>query len=163
MQRLNNAALGLAHAMSVIGLLSLMVLAFMTMADGLMRWMLNQPIEGVRDVGGLAIAIAVSCCMPAALVEKAHIAMHILRDGRLRRGLDLFAALLVLVVMAVIAWHFWLYAGKLGRAGETTLVLRVPTAPFWYLVSVFLWCAAAVQAAIVAADGVRAFSTKATP
>lgn len=148
--------------MSVIGLLALMVLATMTMADGAMRWMLNQPIEGVRDIGGLAIAIAISCCMPVALIEKAHISMHIIRDGRLRRGLDLFAASLVLLVVAIMAWQFWLYAGKLERAGETTLVLRAPTAPFWHLVSVFLWCAVAVQAVNVAGDATRALATKAT-
>jgi len=30
------------------------------------------------------------------------------------------------------AWQFWLYAAKMARAHETTFVLQIPIAPFWF-------------------------------
>ena len=67
--RLERVALVSTRALSVVGLLALMVLAFLTLANGLLRWAINQPIAGVVDVGGLAIAIAVCCCLPVAMME----------------------------------------------------------------------------------------------
>ncbi|MBV9628552.1 MAG: hypothetical protein JO230_10685, partial [Xanthobacteraceae bacterium] len=70
---LERVALAGTRALSVLGLLALMVLAFVTLANGLLRWLFNQPIAGVVDVGALAIAIAVSCCIPVSLMERSHI------------------------------------------------------------------------------------------
>ena len=56
---LERVALVSTRALSVLGLFALMVLAFITLANGLLRWLINQPIAGVVDVGALAIAIAV--------------------------------------------------------------------------------------------------------
>jgi hypothetical protein len=58
---LEQAALTATRALSIVGLTALMGLAGMTLADGLMRWIAGQPIEGVRDLGGLAIAVAIAC------------------------------------------------------------------------------------------------------
>lgn len=158
---LDRAALATARALSVAGLLALMVLAAMTLADGLMRWLANQPIEGVRDLGALAIALAVSCCMPIALVERAHITIRVVESMLSRlagRVLNVLAALLVEVVLGVMAWQFWLFAAKLAEGNETTYVLRIPTAPFWYGVDVILWCAVLVQALVMAREVTRLFS-----
>jgi TRAP-type C4-dicarboxylate transport system permease small subunit len=155
----NRAALTLAHSLAVSGLIALMVLATMVMADGTLRWLTNQPIEGVRDIGSLVIAFAVSCCMPIALIEKAHICVHILEPvigATLGRILSAFAALAVAVVMGLMAWQFWLYAGKLAHGHETTVVLRIPIAPFWYVVDFVLWCAAAIQL-VVALNEIASF------
>jgi TRAP-type transport system small permease protein len=54
-----------------------LILAGLTLADGLMRWLANRPIEGVRDVGALAIAVAVACCLPIGLAEKSNITIRL--------------------------------------------------------------------------------------
>lgn len=61
---LERAALAATRALSVIGLAALMCLATMTLVDGLLRWLANKPIEGVRDLAALTIAVAVSCSSP---------------------------------------------------------------------------------------------------
>ena len=48
LQRLERIGLGATRALSVAGLLLLMALAALTLADGLLRWLANKPIEGVR-------------------------------------------------------------------------------------------------------------------
>ena len=47
--RLERVALVSTRALSVVGLLALMVLAFLTLANGLLRWAINQPIAGVAQ------------------------------------------------------------------------------------------------------------------
>ncbi len=81
---LHHVALVSTRALSVLGLFALMVLAFITLANGLLRWLVNQPIAGVVDVGALAIAIAVSCCIPVSLMERSHIAFRLVSSLQVR-------------------------------------------------------------------------------
>ena len=125
-----------------------MGLASMTLADGLLRWLANRPIEGVRDLGAVIVAVAVCCCIPVGLMERANISIRVAKDllgERASRVLEAFAALAALVVIGAMAWQFTVFAGKIARVGETTWILKIPTAPFWYLVAGILWLAVAVQ------------------
>jgi TRAP-type transport system small permease protein len=150
LQTLERTALIATRALSVVGLTALMSLAVMTIADGLMRWIANQPIEGVRDLGGLAIALAIACCFPVVMVEKGNITVRLAESvsPTLSRVLDVFAAVLVCGVLAALTWQIWLYAGKMAHARETTFVLQIPVAPFWFGVSAILACAVIVQAIV---------------
>src|SRR5580765_1097678 len=131
---LERLTLSATRALSVLGLIALMGLAAMTLADGLLRWLAHRPIEGVRDIGGLAIAVAIASCLPVVLVERGNIAIRLggLVHPSLARVLDAIAAVAVCAVLAAAAWQLWIYAAKLARGHETTFVLQIPTAPFWF-------------------------------
>jgi len=146
-----------ATALAVAGLAALMLLAAMTLADGLVRWLAGRPIQGVRDVASLVIAVAVSCCLPSALIERSHITVRFVPRWSPLGGklLDFIAALAVLGVLGVIAWQFWLHARNIAAAGETTWVLRLPTAPFWYLIDAILWGAVLVQLLVSVAQAAQ--------
>lgn len=155
LQTLERAGLAATRALSVAGLIGLMVLAVMTLFDGLMRWLANQPIEGVRDVGGLAIALAISCCIPVGLMERSNITIRVAESvggPKLGKFLDVMAAVIVAIILVALAWQFTVYAGKIAHANETTWVLHIPTAPFWYGVAAILWSAVAVQLVMVALE-----------
>jgi TRAP-type transport system small permease protein len=146
--RLERIGFAATRALSAVGLTALMLLAAMTLVDGLLRWLANRPIEGVRDVGAVIVAVAVSCCLPVGLMERSHISIRVAAEvlgERIGRVLDTLAAAAVLVVVAAIAWQFTVYAGKIARVGETTWVLKIPTAPFWYTVAAILWLSVVVQ------------------
>jgi len=159
LQRLERIGLGATRALSVAGLLLLMALAAMTLADGLLRWLANRPIEGVRDLGAVIVAVAVCCCIPVGLMERANISIRVARDlfgERASRVLDAFAALAALAVIGAMAWQFTVFAGKIARVGETTWILKIPTAPFWYVVAGILWLAVAVQLIVLILDIAKA-------
>lgn len=159
LDRLERVGLAATRALSVAGLAALLALAGLTLADGLMRWLANRPIEGVRDAGALIVAVAVACCIPVALMERANITIRIAAPAlgaRAARVLDALAAGVAWIVVAALAWQFTLYAGKLARANETTWILKLPVAPFWYAVAAILWVAVLVQAIVVALDVARA-------
>jgi len=157
---LERLTLTATRALSVVGLIALMGLAGMTLADGLLRWLANRPIEGVRDLGGLAIAVAIACCIPVGLMERGNIAIRLggLLHPTVGKLLDALAALMVCAVLALAAWQFWLYAAKMARAHETTFVLQIPIAPFWFGVDAILWLAVAVQAIVALRDAARVFA-----
>lgn len=165
LDRLEMLALRSTRALSAVGLTALMFLAVLTLADGLLRWLANAPIEGARDLGGLAIAIAITCCIPVGLMERSNISIRLL-EGMAGKGVsrffDLVASIAVGVVMVAIAREFWLYAGKLARAHETTWVLQVRVAPYWYCVAAILWIAVVVQMIVVAVDVGRLFGRPAS-
>lgn len=143
------------RALSVLGLCALMGLAMLTLADGLARWLLNSPIEGVRDVGALALAVAIASCLPAGMLERGNITIRLVGTFAGRRAgqlFDVFASIAVAVVLALMAYEFFLHAWKLARANETTWILKIPTAPFWYGVDAILWCAVLVQLIVLAQD-----------
>ena len=152
--RLERVALVGTRALSVLGLVALMILAFITLANGLLRWLINQPIAGVVDVGALAIAIAVSCCIPVAMMERSNITFRLVSSANptVGRIFDVIADILVAIVLVLMAWQFWVYAGELVLTGERTYVLKIPAAPFWYASDVIFWIAAAVQCVVVALD-----------
>jgi TRAP-type transport system small permease protein len=157
--RLERLALLATRALSLAGLIALMLLAAMTLADGTLRWLANRPIEGVRDVGAVIIAVAVCCCFPAGLMERAHITIRVagtVFGPKLGRVLDALAAIVVWAVTIAMAWQFTVFAGKIARAHETTWVLKIPTAPFWYTVATILWMAALVQMIVVVLQVARA-------
>lgn len=156
---LERVALAATRALSVVGLIALMGLATMTLLDGLLRWLANRPIEGVRDLGGLAIAVAIACCLPVGLMERSNIAIRLGAsvNAAFGRVLDALAAIAVFLVLAVAAWQFWIYAGKLARAHETTFVLQIPVAPFWMGVNAILWLAVLVQLVVALRDALRVF------
>ena len=153
---LERATLAATRALSVVGLVALMGLATMTLADGLLRWFANKPIEGVRDIGGLAIAVAIACCIPVGLMERANIAIRLGR-GAIARALEAVASTAVCIILAAAAWQIWIYAEKLARAKETTFVLQIQVAPFWFFVDAIFWLAVIVQAIVAVRDWVRVF------
>jgi len=108
----------------------------------------------------LAIAVTISCCIPIVMMERGNITLRLGRliSERFGHTLDAFAALLVCAVLAVAAWQIWIYAGKLSQAKETTFVLQIPTAPFWFFVDALLWAAVLVQAIVALRDVARLFS-----
>ena len=148
---LEQAALAATRALSVVGLAPLMGLAGMTLADGLMRWIANQPIEGVRDLGGLAIAVAIACCIPMVMIERGNITIRLAAG----RQCPAWGACSMPCRRSSSArcwprwrWQIWIYAAKMARAHETTFVLQIPIAPFWFGVDVILWCAVAGPGAL---------------
>src|SRR5258708_22857001 len=129
---LERLTLTATRALSVVGLIAVMGLATMRLADGLVRWLASRPIEGVRDLGGLAIAVAIACCIPVGLMERGNIAIRLgaLLHPRVGKLLDALAALIVCIVLALAACQCWLYAAQVARAHETTFAPHIPLAPF---------------------------------
>lgn len=141
-----------ARALAQLGLCLLIAFAAATLVDGLMRGVFASPIDAVRDLGELVVAVAISACFPLAFLEQRNIAVSLLGGLPGRRGqalLDLVVAAVVTVMMALFAWEFAVYARQLALAGETTAMLEWPKAPFWVVVDANLWLTLTAQAVVL--------------
>jgi TRAP-type transport system small permease protein len=139
--RIDRVIKSMAQALAVLGLGALLCFAVMTIADGMLRFFIARPIDAVRDVGGLVAAFAVACCIPVAIVERSNITIRLLSSfvgPRIGRVADSAAAVLVGIVLTLMTWQFVLFAEQAQATGSATWMLRIPAAPFWWVVAVML-------------------------
>ena len=153
LDRIDAAAIRFARAVAVIGLIALLVLSAIILANAFMRWVFSQPIEGVRDWIKLVVAVAVGACLPAALALRQNVAIRYLGlalGRRVEALLELFAALLVLVAFGTLAWLLQVYTLELWRDGETTENIGMLIWPWWQAVTVLFYLSVLVQLLVTA-------------
>ena len=156
-RRVADAARGLA----LIGFFGLLVLASMTTLDVLLRWLFNAPLQGVNDVSAVVMAVVIAACIPANLAMKQNITVEVIGamgGPRLQRVFDVFASLLTMIFIALIAWQFVPFASGLRETGERTWVLAWPVWPWWTATSVMMVLAAIVQALVLMTDVLTLFA-----
>lgn len=148
MQSIEKIVTGTANALAVAGLSILLVLATFTLFDGLLRALANYPLDIVREIGDLVAANCGACCLPIVLLHGNNIVLRAFEKILPAKGvrvIDVFADLVIEIVMIAMAWQFYLHGLKALRAGDITWRLNLPTAPFWFAVDAILWVAVAVQ------------------
>ncbi|NKN38180.1 TRAP transporter small permease [Agrobacterium sp. a22-2] len=142
----------LANGLAGAGVVLLMGFAVATLLDGSSRSLFNNPIDIVRDLGGMIVGVSLASFIPLAFLERANIEVTFI-DGivppQVGRLLALFAAFVTLAFMTVFAWQFLQNARNFQAAGEVTPMLGYPRAPFWFVIDGLLWIAVVVQFVVV--------------
>jgi TRAP-type C4-dicarboxylate transport system permease small subunit len=149
------AARLLARGLAVAGLLLLMGLAVATLCDGLLRFFFGRPIDAVRDVNAMIVALAASACIPLAMIERTNITIRFLTTFigvRTGRFADICAGILVAVTLTGMALQFFVFANQARRGGDVTWILGIPTAPSWFVVDAMLWIALLCQLIALSRD-----------
>jgi C4-dicarboxylate transporter, DctM subunit len=138
----------LTQRVASIGVLGMLLIAFSTIADVFARWLFNAPITGMGEMASMALALAVSACLPAGAAQRVNITVELL-SGRLSERalarLKAFGALALLVLYAALALRVGEYAASLESRRAVTVYLNLPIAPFLWAVSGFIAAAALVQ------------------
>jgi TRAP-type C4-dicarboxylate transport system permease small subunit len=150
-----------SRALALAGLVVLLAFAVATLLDGLLRHLINQPIEFVRDSGGLVVAVAVVACFPLAMMSRSNISIKfidLVLPDVISRVLSAIASLLVWLTFLVMAIEFLWFARELDRSNDVTVMLGIAKAPFWYVADVMLWATVAAQTLIVIVDIARCFT-----
>jgi TRAP-type C4-dicarboxylate transport system permease small subunit len=148
-----------ARFCALFGMLALVAFALMTIADVLMRWLFNSPINGVADTGPLIVAIVAAAFFPISLAGRHHVSIGFLGGllgPRATVWLEAFASLVTWVFFILLAWQIVRYTVELRQLGQTTWVVQIPIAPWWVVVSFFIVVCIAVQVSVVIAAFFRA-------
>lgn len=135
-----------ARWLACVAIAGLLLLAFGTVVDVLMRYVFARPIRGFVDIASLAGAVLLAACFPYVVTSRSNIAIDALghRLGeRARRWLDRFAALVTTGFFAVMAWQYVRFALDLKTDAQTIPVLRWPVWPWWAVVAACVVLAAA--------------------
>lgn len=158
-----NGARLMSQTLALAGLGVLLMFAIATLCDGLLRHLINQPIELVRDSGGLVVAVTVVACFPLAMLSRSNITIKFIDlalPNVVSRALNAAASILVLLTFVAVAVEFFWLARDFARSNDTTVMLGVPKAPFWYAADVMFWATVATQALIAITDVVRCFTAE---
>jgi TRAP-type C4-dicarboxylate transport system permease small subunit len=148
MDRFERALYALAKTLARVGMLLLLTFAVSTLLDGALRWLFGRPLDVVRDGGGVVVAVAISSCFPLLVLERGNIVITFIDAVLGRFGgwlLNTFAAFCTSAICFAFAWQFLIHANNLRRGTETTPLLGIPTAPFWYVVDASFWLCALAQ------------------
>ncbi|MBN9427139.1 MAG: TRAP transporter small permease [Burkholderiales bacterium] len=150
MSTLDRRARQLARSLAGVAVTGLLVLAFATAADVLLRYAFAMPIRGFVDVVSLAGAVLLAACLPHVVATRGNIAVDFLgrRIGpRAQYWLDVFGAFAVFVFFALMAWQYLRYTIDMKSTGEVMAILRWPVWPWWAAVTLFVFITALVALA----------------
>jgi len=128
------------RVVSLIGLVGLLILAAMTVGGVLLRWLLDFPILGIPDVSTLVITVAIASCFPLVFAERRNITVRLvgnLLGPRISMMLEAFGYLVSIGIFCLMVWQLWIFTGEVAASNETTVVVRLPIAP-WYRVATLL-------------------------
>jgi len=141
--------------LALVGLIGLVVLAMLTIADVMMRWLFSDPVDGISDLYRLLVALVVASFFPSSFAERGHISINFLsavlsRIGR--KWLAVFASLVTLAFTCVLGWQFILYCMEVYEAGETTWLMGLSVTPWWIGVTVLLLLCIPIQLIVFMID-----------
>ncbi len=141
----------------VAGALIIGVMA-MTVYNVVGRWLFGEPFRGTIEITELAMLGIVYLGMAYAQHRDDHIAVDLVYRRfrrRTRLALDVFATVLSVVVLGLMAWQLSEHAQVLSSGGRETASRGIPLAPFAYVAVVGL-LAFALAAADTALARLRA-------
>ena len=143
------------RVIAMIGLVCLVILTLATIADVLMRWVLNSPLDGVHDLYKLVIAVVVGSFFPVALIERHHISITFLGAAVGRRAnifLTHFSNIMLFGFLVLICWQLTKYVFEVADTGETTWILQWAVAPWWAAATACIYICLPVQALVTIKD-----------
>jgi len=143
------------------GIVLLLVQAFLILIDALGRWLFSAPIHGLEDVSSLMIVMIVASFFPAILIGRQNIRATIM--GRILnqsviRWMDVFGHFILFVFVMTIAYQFSNYT--IQMRAQTTLILRLPTAPAMVMSALLLMASAFIQGFVLITEIRTAVSQK---
>ena len=129
-------------------------MVLLTVADVVLRALVNKPIPGVLEIVELLLACSFFLALPATFLRDEHIVVDII-DGVAPRRVPLLkriAAALAALALAVMAWQGWIVAGDALAFGDVTSYLSIPRIVYWIPVLAGIIGAAAAALAVAARD-----------
>ncbi|SRR6056297_3327661 len=144
------------YGLEVVGGLALAALLAITVADALLRSLLNRPILGGGDLVQVALVLVVASALPLSIAAGRAIAIEMLVE-RLPPALETAVRRLSAAVCAIasgyLAWRCYVNAGEAALFGETTMLLQIPYGPFYGALALSFALSAALFASGVLRPG----------
>ena len=160
--KLDRLGIALTRRIACGGVLVMLLVAMVTIADVLLRTLANAPIVAMNEITEVFFAVAIAACFPAGLTQRIHVTVDLLatRYGEcLTAWLKVVGALLLLWLFALITWRLGAIAATLTETSETTIILQIPTWPFIWLVAGLAGVGAVFQLVVLGVEIINALRT----
>lgn len=144
-----------------IGLGGLIILSLVILFDIVGREILGMPIPGFSDITGELIIISAAACFPSSFLDRSHVSVRFVGQvihWRGREILDLLGTVASLVILTILDFELFKYAGKVWANNETTWLIALPIWPVWWTVTVLMVISTVVQLYMTGVQIERVFS-----
>ncbi len=116
-------------------------LMLLTCVDVVGRYFLNQPVWGGFELTEMLLAALIFAGLPLVTLRNDHVTVDLFDPvipDWLFRIQHVVACTIGFLCTGYLAWRLWLRAEQLGRAGETTAVLKIEAAWLGYAMSLLM-------------------------
>ncbi len=158
--------LAMAHVISTFAVGGMLVLAMLTVVDISLRYFFSTPIRGLDEASGLLMAGIVAATFPSGIMARNHITVDLLTDllsKRVAKIGEAIGAVMLLVMLVILTWRMGIYANRLMLRANETVIVGIPTAPFWWGATALFALCVPLQLVVTTRIGtelVEAFSRK---
>lgn len=124
-----------AGAAATLGMLALLANVLLVCADVIGRAFFRAPLIWAGDISQLLLPFALGVMVPVAVMRGNMLTIRFLGQALPRplcMALDALGRLATLILLTLIAWKLFGYAGELARGTRSTIILRIEIAPLWY-------------------------------
>ncbi len=135
-----------------IGFAGLVLVALLTMVDGIGRWLTLPRIPGFGDIAQISYAIVIASCFPSLLIRDQNVVIRFLGKavkGRTNYALEVFGNILTLAFFAILVWQFYFLTIDLQVNNRTSPTLEFPIAIWWWIISIIMTITVPVQVLVV--------------
>ena len=127
-----------ARRIAFVGVLGMLAIAILTVADVLLRWLFSESVPGFNEILEMSIAVAIAATLPAGVAGRVNLTIDILGPRFGVRGLAWLkatGALSLLVFYFFLAWRVGVTASELSARNARTVYLEFPQAPFIWTIA----------------------------
>lgn len=128
----------LEAALTLMGGVAVFGMMFLSVGDALLRSLFNAPIFGANDYTMIILSITVSISLPLCILAGRAITIDTLTrqlPAMTELWLNRLVSLTGAVMLFYVAWRCYLNGRDAAMFGETTMLLRLPLGPSYYVLS----------------------------
>lgn len=128
----------LAEALAVLGMLIIVALMLLVVADVALRAALDAPLSGTVDYVSTGLGAAVALAMPYGFLADKHIRVPVLVDAlppAPRRVVAALSTLVSAVFFTMLTRQSWTFAGERLASGERMMIAGWETWPVWMAIA----------------------------
>jgi TRAP-type C4-dicarboxylate transport system permease small subunit len=128
-----------SHVILGLGMLSLIGLVIVSVADVFLRRFFNAPLRGAAELTQVSLSVVVFGSLAYCAMRNAHVAVDVI-TARFRQGaqrvLRIGTHFLSIVILGIISWQLFTYAAKMQEVGKMTVMLEISVYPFVFAAAV---------------------------
>jgi TRAP-type C4-dicarboxylate transport system permease small subunit len=146
----SSGMVALEGLLEICGAVILMFLMLLTSVDVVGRYVFNVPARGAFELTELTLAILIFAGLPLVSRHQEHVVVDLLEQRMppgFRRVMDRAANLVSAAALVGLAYLLAVKAERMTRDGDYTSVLKVPYAPFVFMMAVLVIICAFVHLA----------------
>ncbi|MCY0152475.1 TRAP transporter small permease subunit [Hoeflea alexandrii] len=155
MKKLERTFMLMSRAAATLGVLFLLLVAAMSVADIVIREITGRPIRGAHDLASLLTIIIIASSFPAGLLERRQIKVTVLGSflpESINRAMEVLGAVLTGAMFLFIAYFVTLHAMRVSDSHQATMVLNMPIGPWWWTASICFWACIPAQLFVIIAE-----------